>query len=403
MTSRITTLLIALLAATTAMPQKPMERKVRQDMSQARDMLKKGKTPEQAEKLMTGLLKDSANQGNKKIYDLWLQAVQKQYDAANERLYLRQKQDTAAFFALVRRMFTVAEALDSIDALPNKKGQVNPEYRKDNAEQLNRLRPNLFNGGTYHTRKRDFQQAFTYFEQYLNCQEQPLFSGYNFDTDDRQRMAEAAYWATYCGYRLQNPLLTLRYRRQALADTTKAAYTLQYVAEARRWLHDDSLYAETLHEGFRRYPLNAYFFPRLIDYYGQHGHHHEALALADSALLVAPRNQIFSLAKAKALFNLESYDETIAMSDSLIARIDTMAEPYYLAGAACLNKALKLNPLSDKKQLRKVYQQARTYMERYQMLAPDEQQKWAPLLYRIYLNLNMGRQFDEIDRLLRKK
>ena len=33
---------------------------------------------------------------------------------------------------------------------------------------------------------------------------------------------------------------------------------------------------------------------------------------------------------------------------------------------------------------------------------PDEKDKWAPSLYRIYLNLNMGRQFDEIDRLLKK-
>lgn len=400
---RITILLIALFTATTAMAQKSVARKARQDMSQARDMLKKGKTPDQAEKLMVGLLKDSANQGNKKIYDLWLQAVQKQYDAANERLYLRQKQDTAAFFALVRRMFTVAEALDSIDALPNRKGQVAPEYRKDNAEQLNRLRPNLFNGGTYHTRKRDFQQAFDYFEQYLDCQGQPLFSGYDIAGSDRQRMAEAAYWATYCGYRLQNPLLTLRYRRQALADTAKAAYTLQYVAEARRWLHDDSLYAETLHEGFRHYPLNAYFFPRLIDYYGLHGEHDKALSLADSALYVAPQNLLFGLAKAKALFSLERYDEAIAMSDTLIARADTIAESYYLAGSACLNKALKLNPLRDKKQLRKIYQQARNYMEHYRLLAPDEKQKWAPLLYRIYLNLNMGRQFDEMDRLLKKK
>ena len=40
-------------------------------------------------------------------------------------------------------------------------------------------------------------------------------------------------------------------------------------------------------------------------------------------------------------------------------------------------------------------------MERYRQLAPDQQRKWGPVLYRIYLNLNMGRQFDEIDQLLK--
>jgi hypothetical protein len=34
---------------------------------------------------------------------------------------------------------------------------------------------------------------------------------------------------------------------------------------------------------------------------------------------------------------------------------------------------------------------------------PKEKAKWAPVLYRIYLNLNRGKQFDEIDRLLKEK
>ena len=39
-------------------------------------------------------------------------------------------------------------------------------------------------------------------------------------------------------------------------------------------------------------------------------------------------------------------------------------------------------------------------MEKYSKLAPNDKDKWAPGLYRIYLNLNMGKQFDEIDKLI---
>jgi hypothetical protein len=41
-------------------------------------------------------------------------------------------------------------------------------------------------------------------------------------------------------------------------------------------------------------------------------------------------------------------------------------------------------------------------MEQYRQLAPDQKGKWAPALYKIYLNLNMGRQFEEIDRLMKE-
>jgi hypothetical protein len=38
-------------------------------------------------------------------------------------------------------------------------------------------------------------------------------------------------------------------------------------------------------------------------------------------------------------------------------------------------------------------------MERYRQMAPEQKAKWLPALYTIYLNLNMGKEFEEIDRL----
>ena len=200
---------------------------------------------------------------------------------------------------------------------------------------------------------------------------------------------------------MADPVLTLRHRRQALRDSSKVEFTLQYMAESRRWLKDDSLYMEILREGFRRYPTNSYFFPRLMDYYNARTQYHEALAVVDSALVADSHSELFLYAKAIVLFNMGRYDESIALSDTLIARNDSLPDPYYNAGTCLLNKALKLHPLRDKKQLRATYQQARPYMERYRQLAPDQKQKWGPALYRIYLNLNMGKQFDEIDRLMK--
>ena len=40
-------------------------------------------------------------------------------------------------------------------------------------------------------------------------------------------------------------------------------------------------------------------------------------------------------------------------------------------------------------------------MEKYRQLVPDDNARWAPALYRIYLNLNMGKEFEEIDRLMK--
>ena len=388
------TLLLLLIMPCLTMAQK-------KELSQARTILKSGKNVGEAEKLMTGLLKDSANRDNKRIYAVWYESVMMQYQAVNEQLYLKQKQDTAQYYELTRRLFSIAETLDSLDMKPDRKGKVDIEYRKSHAEQLMKYRPNLFYASTYYVRKADFQKAYSFCEAYLDCVHQPLFSDYQLEQTDT-RIPEAAYWATYSGYRMANPVLTLRYRHLALRDTAKAAFTLQYMAEARRWLKDDSLYVATLTEGFRRYPQNAYFFPRLMDYYTTHNKYDEALQIVDYALEDNGTSTFFLYAKSTVLFNLGRYDESIALSDTLIALNDSLPEPYYNAGTCYLNKALQLHPLREKKQLHQMYQKARPYMERYRQLAPSEKQKWGPALYRIYLNLNMGKQFDEIDRLLKK-
>ena len=373
----------------------------KRQMAEAENYLRSGKNYDKAEQLMTKLLQDSANQQNPRIYDLWLQAVEKQYQAINEKMYKRQAVDTLKLFTLNRRIFSIAEALDSIDAKPDKKGRVDPDYRKDNSHRLLSYRPNLFFGGAYHLRKGNFPTAYDFFETYIDCARQPLFTDHDLMNTDT-RMGEAAYWATYCGYRMNDPVLTLRHHELARRDTTKLDYTLQYVAEAWKQLGDKQRYAEILWEGFAFYPQSTYFFPRLMDSYTAKGNYEQGLSVADEALKADSLNELYLFAKSTMLLNLGRNAECLDISKRLIAINDQMADAYYNAGTACLNIILKMDSRRHKKQIRKMYQKAQPYMETYRQLAPEAKDKWGPALYRIYFNLNLGKQFDEIDKILKK-
>lgn len=372
----------------------------KRQMAEAENYLRSGKNFDKAEQLMVKLLADSANQQNPRIYNLWLQAVEKQYGAINERMYKRQTVDTTKLFSLARRIFVIAEQLDSVDMRPDKRGRVNPEYRKDNAERLMGYRPNLFFGGAHHLRKGDFPTAYDFFECYIDCARQPLFTAQRLDETD-PRMGEAAYWATYCGYRMNDPLLTLRYSEMARRDTSKLEYTLQYITEAWNRLGDDTRYTELLWEGFAFFPQSNYFFPHLMDTYTRKGNYEQGLLVADEALKTDSLNDIYLLAKSTMLLNLGRYAQCLEYSDKLLAINPEMPDAWYNAGTACLNIALRMDSRKHKKQIRKMYQKAQPYMETYRRLAPEAKDKWGPALYRIYFNLNLGKQFDEIDRLLK--
>ena len=373
----------------------------RKQIGEARTYLKSGKNLDKAEKLMTDLLKDSANLNNKRIYEIWLQSVQKQYEQANERFYMKKQQDTAQFFNLVRRMFSIAFCMDSLDMMPDKKGRVAPELRKDVAKDMIGYRPNLFFGGAYFVRKQDFVKAFDYFETYIDCARQPLFTGYDpIFSDDRR--AEASYWACYCGYRMNDHVLALRHREQALNDSSKRDMTFQYIAEAWNRLKDDSMYVATLRDGFAEYPTSNYFFPRLMDYYTQTNQYEKGLAVVDKALEADSLSELYLFAKSNVLMQLERFAESLAFTNKLLTLNDQQTDAYFNGGSAYLNIALRMDPQRHKKQLRDMYQKALPYMEKYRALAPQEKEKWGPALYRIYFNLNMGKQFDEIDKILKK-
>ena len=105
-------------------------------IAQAQTFVKSGKELAKAEKMMSDLLTDSANRSNVKIWVTLQEAVRKQYEQGNEKLYLKQKYDTAALFSTARKLFLICEAFDSIEAMPDKKGKVIFKHRENNAEWL---------------------------------------------------------------------------------------------------------------------------------------------------------------------------------------------------------------------------------------------------------------------------
>ena len=79
-----------------------------------------------------------------------------------------------------------------------------------------------------------------------------------------------------------------------------------------------------------------------------------------------------------------------------------MADAYLFAGLAYFNQAVGLQVNRNNRQLIiKNYQKACPYLERYRELAPDQKEKWGMPLYKIYYNLNMGKKFEEMDKIIR--
>lgn len=375
-------------------------------INQAQTYIKSGKNLDKAEKLMEDLLKDSLHRENIKIWITLAEALKKQYEQGNEKLYLKQKYDTLALFNNARKMFLVHEGLDSIDAKPDKKGKINIKYRDKNAEYLNTFRPNLYNAGSFFFRKNDYAKAYEYYDMYLDCARQPLFEKYNYAQRDTM-MPQAGFWALYAGYRMRNADKVLKYREYAEKDSARLDNVIQYLAETFIMQKDTVQYVEQLKKGFERNPAHPFFFPHIIDYYNSKGMADSANVIINGALESDSINQLFLFAKSTALLNEGDFEQCIAITQRLMQLNDSLPEAYCNMGLAYYNKALNLEKTlprtrKNRKTVNAYYEQSRPYMEKYRAMAPDQQSKWVPPLYTIYLNLNMGKEFEEIDKLISK-
>ncbi len=402
--------LILLLAAVPCLlsaqeSHKAWKRNLRTQISTARADIKAGANLAEAEQAMRTLLEDSANRDNEKIWLLLFEAVRKQHDALNENLYLKQEADTAQFFLGTLHLFDVLESMDSIDAKPDADGISRPRFREKHAAYLAPYRRNLYSGGGYFLKRADYGEAYRYFDTFIDCRRQPLFTGYSFD---EKQLADAAYWAAYCGYKLRRCDIIDKYSELALTEPANEVYVLQYMADACALRGDSASYRRTLLAGFEKYPDNPYFFKYLVIFYSKHDRYDSVLDVAERLLASDPENLSALTAKSAALLHIERYEECIQVSDSIIARDGTRPMPYLNAGLAIYNRILSINETrvksrADLRKLDSLYRQALPYFERFRRLAPDAVDRWGTPLYDIYYNLNMGKEFEEMERLLQEK
>lgn len=392
-------LLFLLLVCTTALNSVYGQKK---EIAQAQTYIKAGKDLDKAESMMRTLLKDSANTQNMKIWLALTEAIKMQYEQGNEKLYLKQAYDTTALFQNSRKMFLAFEAMDSVDAMPDTKGRVELKYRKKNAQYLNVYRKNLYNGGLFFMSKQKYVEAFPMFDAFIDCERQPLFSAMKYGSN-KQESLSACYLATYCGARLGDKALTMKYADRALAYQPGRENVIRFMAEVYQGEKNDSSYCRMLRMGVEDFPKSEYFFTRLVDYYNTRNMADSAMNVVEKAIATDSLNTLFLYAKANILLNTGRYDDCIRECGNIIKKDDAMADAYYSAGVAYLNLAFeaeKQNAKSQKKVVKAYYSKAMPYMERYRELAPESSDKWASALYNIYLNLNIGKKFEEVSRIL---
>ena len=374
----------------------------------------KAKNGSEALKTIQKLLSDSAFARDPKLYAYAIQAELLLCEGFNEKMYLGQKIDTAQFFQANYDMMTYILRCDSVERFslladrgtqPNERRESAESLRKQNAPLLLQYFPNINAAARYHYGKRQYAQARKYFAYYFSLPEHELWVG---DTalSSTSTYKENLYLDFRAMYELQQYEELASRSPLLLADSALHDQVLDVLIEASNRRADTATYITLVSQALHERPNRLDYFAALANYYYAHRDYQASLALADSLLALDPFNKYYLDCRCQSLFRLGKLDESKIAAERLL-QVDTLnANAYYILGFYYVDQAEKVElPRQTRSNLYKsakqrqmeLYRLARPHLEQFRALMPKENERWAPLLYKVYLNLNLGKEFEEIN------
>lgn len=445
MIKRIIQMLLMLFILMPAQAAAPVPKNVKKQMKTIKEQLKANKATD-ALKTIENLRKDSLYSWNPQLLQYAVEASIILHDKENEKFYLKSKPDTTALFATTYNLIHFILLTDSAENIAVAQNASKHRFRKTNRETLSHCTKNFVAAPKYYAAKANWAETERFAALAIDLAKSPIIASYKRPiTTTIDTTALALQHVNAC-YRQHKFDAIEKYADIALYDPLARESTYERLAYAEVERGDSTLYTQRLIEGHRLYPANMFFFSRLVDTFLRTGNNDAVLLTAaqtlEDVLLTAQNEAKFCIIDADGAYDKPSDAQALTSVRSIvhlpaheIAQIfEARAIAYHNNGnpRLCIEEAqniLSWNPthpradfyigasyytmatsiaipalVSDPEYVKTTRERdrllalARPHLEAYRKNAPDDTSSWAPLLYEIYLYLNMGPEFVEISK-----
>ncbi len=327
-----------------------------------------------------------------------------------ENAYLRKPYDTLQVYNSALNMCKYYFKCDELAQIPDAKGKVKNKYRKANVSAMLAERGNLINGGIQFFNENKNKEALDFFATYVDMAAHPMFEKENLLKVDTI-LPQIAYYASLAAAKIEDYPNVLKYAPYAKEDKEVGKYAMEFISTALKAEGDTAKWIASLQEGLQKYPDHQFFFGHLIDYYSNNNKYDEAMSFADNMLAKDPNNVFYLYVKGYLYHNMKDYDKALEFYKKTIEVDPNYAEAYSNIGLIYCIQAQEFSEKStsdvndpqykeDQATLKTFYEKARPYYEKARELKPEQKDLWGTGLYRVYYNLQMGPEFEEIEKVM---
>lgn len=449
-------LVISLLVLVPTIASTPVHKDGKKQMKTIREQIKNRKGAD-ALKAVENLRKDSSFAWNAQLLQYGVEACKILNDKENEKFYLNANPDTVAFFNTTYNVIQYILLTDSAernavlqsDTLKSEIIFAEPskyKYRKTNKETLLHIYKNFLTAPRYFSSHSNWSEVQRFSGMAIDMAQSSIAKSFRAPLVPDKTINELAVLNVNSCYRQQKYDDIERYAAYAVQDSANAESVIEKLAYCEYERGDSLAYCLRLEKGHSLYPDNMFFFSRLVDVNLRSGHNDVVLSTANETLeyvlhkaqdeammcIIDASGQYAQPSDAQALVGVK---ESVSLPATDIAEVfEAKAVSYHNVGndRACIEEAeniLRWNPehpradfyigasyytmaenidipasvnapnyTSATRERNRLLTLARPHLEAYRVIAPNESGTWAPLLYEVYLYLNLGPEFEEISK-----
>lgn len=363
-----------------------------------------------AEALINEALTNPETKDKPETWDVAGLIQKKRSEKEMENAYLRKPYDTLQVYNSALNMCKFYFKCDELAQVPDEKGKIKNKFRKSNAASILAERGNLINGGIQFFNQDKNKEAFEFFATYIDVAKSPMFEKENLLQTDTV-LPQIAYYASLAAAKMEDYPNVLKYAPYAQNDKEVGKYAMEFISTALKAQGDTVKWVNSLKEGIQKYPEHPFFFGHLIDYYSNNNKYDEAMQFADDMLAKDPNNTFYLYVKGYLYHNMKDYDKAIEFYTKTVEVDPNYAEAFSNLGLIYCLQAQDFSEKAttdvndpkykaDQVTLKSFYEKAKPNYEKARQLKPDQKDLWLNGLYRVYYNLDMGPEFDEIEKLM---
>lgn len=366
----------------------------------------------EARNQIKGALENPETKDDAKTWYVAGQIEDAQFSAENTKQILGQQPNEPVMYEALENIVPYFLKAYSLDEQPNEKGKVKPRFQKNIKSTVGANHIYYINGGAYYFDQRDYKKALSFFDQYIDIANLPMFKGEKIAERDSNYMM-CQFYAAVAAMQVEDSKLALEKLNRA-KDTPYRQYDVyQYLCFEYEQAKDSVNLEKTLKEGMQLFPDSSYYLLSLINLYIYSNRNDEAINLLNTAIAQQPNNSqlyhamgsvyesgIKDPAKAE-----EYYKKALDLDAENPVALSNLGRVFYNQG---VNKLGEANLISDAKKYneekeiaKEFFKKALPYFEKAHQLKPDERE-YMTALRGIYYNLDMSKEFDDMEAKMNK-